>query len=885
TRYNGSPRADSNHPLYSSVDIENGFLFATYMGGLQIWDARGSNATQPVRLSQADGWSGQFPAWISGNAEIDQYVYAVDAPEGNDNLIAVGALTPVGLSIWDTTDKTGPKGLYQDTKVSVQQVYSATIGGRAYAFAGSWQGDVGVHVYDMTAAKAHSRCVDNCSGVHIAKAGSTATTYVHGMQFGNKHFIARSAGSAKPWITEIWNVTNPSSPSLVVSGQSGVFAAGVAMWEQSGNAYMGLRVSSRAGDRLQIYNVTSCLNSGCASLPTPVYDKAVPNSATDSPHWMSLDFSRSGSTPFLFLGHHDLCHTNVAQPKQLEMLLNVSNPAVPTDVTPTQTILSPANAPSKTLGYWTWYYSTELGGYSFAAPRGGKFNGEYFYRAGVSLLDIHRWTGGGGSPPVANFTWSPSEIYAGDTVTFTDASTGAPTSRSWTFQDGSPATGSAASQAVTFASPGTKSASLVVSKDTFSPSTKTQSVTVLNPAPAIGSVTTDAAEYFVCQPVTFTATATGRPALSYSWRILNPDNPTGVVGSGSTYKWDSKVNLVSVPGQYRGEVTVQNASGSAMTTSALITLKALGTIPVTFAPTNDPFQAGTVQFHAAVPGATEWSWDFGDGAGFGAFSDNPVTGPNPVHSYTSIGSRNVRVRVRNCQLAPGVFVESSALTVNITQIAPLKINQFQAQCNVAPCLFGVNEAITFAQVVEGDPNTYKYDWDGNGSYEQTSTTPILTHTYTQAGSYKPKMAIVRGTEQEVTKEHSQFTVSGNTPPPPPPPTPAITIGGASSGQVNTAVTLTASASNCTASANGWTWTTGGGNGSSTTSSISITWTSSGPKTVTARNSGCPSATGTKSVTIGDTPGPGPGPGGLISSFTFSPATPAPGAPVTFDASA
>ncbi|HSK76592.1 MAG TPA: hypothetical protein VLQ45_09055, partial [Thermoanaerobaculia bacterium] len=47
TRYNGSPRADSNHPLYSSVDIENGFLFATYMGGLQIWDARGSNATQP----------------------------------------------------------------------------------------------------------------------------------------------------------------------------------------------------------------------------------------------------------------------------------------------------------------------------------------------------------------------------------------------------------------------------------------------------------------------------------------------------------------------------------------------------------------------------------------------------------------------------------------------------------------------------------------------------------------------------------------------------------------------------------------------------------------------------------------------------------------------
>src|SRR5690349_7138746 len=232
TRYNGSPRADSGHPLYTSVDIENGYMFATYFGGLQIWDARGSNATQPTRLSQADGYSNAFPAWIPGNSEIDQYVYAVDAPEGNDNLAVVGALTPVGVSIWDTTDKTSPKALYQDTTKSVKQVYSAVIGGRSYAFAASYLGSVGVHVYDMTATKAYSRCVDNCSGVYLGTAGSTVAMYVHGMQFGNKHFIARSSGPTKPWTVEIWNVTTPSNPTLVVSGLSNVFAGGVVMCDQ-----------------------------------------------------------------------------------------------------------------------------------------------------------------------------------------------------------------------------------------------------------------------------------------------------------------------------------------------------------------------------------------------------------------------------------------------------------------------------------------------------------------------------------------------------------------------------------------------------------------------------------------------------------------------------
>lgn len=886
TRYNGSQRADSNHPLINYVDVENGYLFATYWGGLQIWDARGGSATQPTRLSQVDGWSNHFPRWIPGNSEIDQYVYAVDAPEGNDNFAAVGGLGPAGLSIWDTSSKTSPKALYQDVGKDVQQVYAAMIGGRAYAFAASFINTTGLFVYDMTEAKArnHNRCIDepgnagSCGGVYKGRVGEAGgTQYVHGTQFGNRHFVVKSSGSGLPRGLEIWEVTDPTSPVKVV-GSAGTFTAGVALWEHNGSAYLGVRELTK----LKIYNVTSCLTGGCASLPSPMGETTVLRNA-DSDVWKSVIFSRSGSTPFLFLGHHDLCHDDATLAPHSEYLFDVSNPAQPRDITPPQKVVDP-NRGNRTVDYWTWYYSDNFGGFSYSAPRVGKFFGPYFYRADLSIFDIHEWTAGSGAPPVANFTWSPSEIYPGDAVTFTDTSTGGVNSRSWSFQDGSPASGSASPQVVTFTSPGNKTVQLQASRNTES-DTETKSVTVLNPSPVVGNVTANATEVYACQPVTFTATATGRPVLTYSWKVLNPDNATGVTGSGTSFQWDGKVNgAAAVPGQYRGEVTVQNASGNATGLSALITIKPFENLPnAGFTISNDPFTNGTVKFTAPTVGVTSWQWDFDDDANPSTQNwvtlTDPVTGPNPTHTYTSTGQRTVRVRVSNC--ATPAAVESAPLPVNITQIAPLRINTFQALCNVAPCIFSVNESITFAQAVEGEPTQYRYDWDGNGNFEQTSATPVATHTYPSAGSYAPKMQIVRGAELSDVFTHPQFTVAGSVAPPPPPPTPAINIGGATSGQINTAVTFTASASNCTASASGWTWTTGGGTGSSNTNSITITWSNSGSKTITAKNSGCSSATGTKTVTISDGT-TNPPPGGLAASFTATPGT---GTAVSFDASA
>ena len=58
--------------------------------------------------------------------------------------------------------------------------------------------------------------------------------------------------------------------------------------------------------------------------------------------------------------------------------------------------------------------------------------------------------GGGVVPPIANFSGSPTTVYQGDTVNFTDLSTNTPTSWSWAFAGGTPATSTTQNPSVVY---------------------------------------------------------------------------------------------------------------------------------------------------------------------------------------------------------------------------------------------------------------------------------------------------------------------------------------------------------------------------------------------------------------------------------------------------
>lgn len=86
-------------------------------------------------------------------------------------------------------------------------------------------------------------------------------------------------------------------------------------------------------------------------------------------------------------------------------------------------------------------------------------------------------------------------------------------------------------------------------------------------------------------------------------------------------------------------------------------------------------------------------------------------------------------------------------------------------------------------------------------------------------------------------------------------TTSIAINGPASGEANRPLSFEATASGCTPSRSGWSWTASGGASISggTTSAVSVTWPSAGARTLTATNSACSGANGSRSVTINASP--------------------------------
>lgn len=848
----GSTPTD-RHPFWHDVDIENGWVFSTTGRGLQIHNAS-STPGSPPRTAYFFASTRTVPDWHQNDTKF--YLFGVDAPAGYDGVAAVAAISDNGMLIFDTRNKELPRLMYQDNAKSGTQVWANTYGNTHYAFFAAT--NKRVLIYNMSAAQGLSAtCLDespvltSCMDSQNRKVyvGSIATqtgaSYLHGAG----DYLAVSQGSLG---VEIWKVNEPTAPQRVLKFAPPGQTYGVALWKEGSKYYLAVVQGGNAPPRyLNIYDV-SCVASGGCTAGTKIGEYQMNHVAPTAT--LFVTFSRAGQTPFLYLGAED----QFSGGPQREYLLDVSNPTNPVEVTPQ----------GHASGYWGWYYWGNPTGYNWVMPRTAKFYGNYLYRAAFGLFDVHQYKGN--LPPAAAFTYSPATIYAGDPVTFTDRSTGNPTSWSWSFSpDGSPATSSTASPAgVTFPTTGTKNVTLSINGGA---STKVEPLTVYNPIPAVGNVSAVPAAPKVCQRVSFTGeNITGKPTISYSWQIVDANNNPlpGVSGTTTALDWNTQGTPA---GTYTARLTASNASGSGVG-SVTFNLENPGALPATgtFLPTNDVFTGGTVQFHlpaGQADSASEWQWDFGDGT-VTAWNSDPVTGPNPTHTYTAIGSYQVKVSVRNCVDLGGKT--SAALPVTIVKLIDLKA-EFSATCPFGFCSFGVGEQIPFMDASTG-ATRWDYDWNGDGTFEDANrTSPVTSHAYTAVGKYRPKLQVYNGTTPSAVYQLAQELNIVQTGPPP---TARITVTGPSTGKIATNATFEATAANCSGSvgSTGWSWQTDGGtiSGSSNTQSISVSWASTGSKTVRATHSSCGSTSGSKSIAISNDGGGGGNPGTLKANFTYAP---------------
>jgi PKD repeat protein len=311
----------------------------------------------------------------------------------------------------------------------------------------------------------------------------------------------------------------------------------------------------------------------------------------------------------------------------------------------------------------------------------------------------------------SSFTYAPAFPTAGQTVQFTDTSTGSPTAWSWSFGDGT--TSTAQNPSHSYASAGSKTVTLSVTNSSGS-NAATRTVTVATALTA--SFSFSPASPAVGQTVQFTDTSSGSPT-AWSWNF----------GDGTTSTAQNPSHSYASAGSKTVTLMVSGSTGSNGVSRSLIVEAALAA-SFSLNPAN-PVAGQTVQFTDTSAGSpTTWAWSFGDGA--------TATVRNPSHVFTAAGSFTVTLTVAN---STGSNSRSTMLI-----IAPA--STLAADFTYAPSSPAAGQDVQFADASTGSPTAWSWSF-GDGA---ASTIRNPSHAYAAGGSYQAALTITAGTDSRTT---------------------------------------------------------------------------------------------------------------------------------------
>lgn len=234
--------------------------------------------------------------------------------------------------------------------------------------------------------------------------------------------------------------------------------------------------------------------------------------------------------------------------------------------------------------------------------------------------------------------------------------------------------------------------------------------------------------YPPCFEVTLTADTSGAPPLTHLWTL-----PTGTILTGNPLVLDTEL----LPTGFNTiDLTVSNHAGTASLPVTLVVEDLAFTAPPSFTLTTET----TVAALANTTGATQWRWSWGDGTVSPWTSGCP--GYAPSHTYPAPGTYQVIVEARSCRAGP----ITATGTLDVGGAPPVDlIEDFRVLCPTSPfCTFAVGDVLSFATVLNHPPDSYIYDWDGDGFDDEASAAAVLEHVYSEPGYYTPRLTVLAG---------------------------------------------------------------------------------------------------------------------------------------------
>lgn len=314
--------------------------------------------------------------------------------------------------------------------------------------------------------------------------------------------------------------------------------------------------------------------------------------------------------------------------------------------------------------------------------------------------------------PVANFSASATTACAPALITFTDLSTGNPTS--WLWNLGNSTTAINQNPSTSYTSPGTYTVTLTATNASGSNTKTTVNYITIVPAPIVGFTGTDTAISCVPKTVVFTNTSVPNSAgaATYLWDF----------GDGSFSTLQNPSHTYTVGGTYSVSLIVTNGvtCSNVMTRNNYVRAAPAPSSDFTSSNTSACTAPLNVNFTNTSSGsAISYQWYFGDGG--------TSTAVSPSHNYLTPGSYNV------------TLVGTSANGCVDTQVKPSYVNigaliiGFNTSTN-STC---TNKPISFTNTTL--PSSGSSTWSfGDGNF---SSNPNPTHSYTAPGTYTVKLRV------------------------------------------------------------------------------------------------------------------------------------------------
>lgn len=263
---------------------------------------------------------------------------------------------------------------------------------------------------------------------------------------------------------------------------------------------------------------------------------------------------------------------------------------------------------------------------------------------------------GSGATPVADFSANVTTIPVGGSVNFTDLSTNTPTSWSWAFTGGTPATSTTQNPTgITYNTAGTYEVSLTATNSFGSDTeTKTAYINVIaGNVPPVADFTANVTTIPEGGSVNFTDLSANLPT-GWSWTFTGGSPATSTIQNPSNITY-------STAGTYDVTLVATNAAGSdSITKTAYITVVTGGIAPTadfTGSPTTVTV-GGSVNFtDLSVNFPTSWNWSFTGGSPATSTSQNPSG-----ITYSTAGTYPVTLTVSN---AFGTDAETKNSYINV----------------------------------------------------------------------------------------------------------------------------------------------------------------------------------------------------------------------------